>query len=95
MNRKAIIFGIKGYKLTKKEKKLFKKYKPWGVILFTRNIKNILQLKNLINDLKTILNDKNYPVLIDEEGGKVSRLGNIIDLSFFSQSFFNNIYTII
>ena len=92
MNRKAIIFGIKGYKLTKKEKLLFKKFRPWGVILFTRNIKNVLQLKNLVNDIKGIFNDKSYPILIDEEGGKVSRLKNIIDLSFFSQSFFSKIY---
>ena len=39
MNKRAIIFGIKGYKLTNKEKKLFKKTKPWGIILFSRNIK--------------------------------------------------------
>ena len=43
MNRKAIIFGIKGHKLSSFEKKFFKKNKPWGIILFSRNIKNILQ----------------------------------------------------
>ena len=64
MNRKAVIFGIKGYRLTKNEKCLFRKEKPWGVILFERNIKNILQLKLLIDDIKKILNDKKYPVLI-------------------------------
>ena len=52
MNRKAVIFGIKGYRLTKNEKYLFRKEKPWGVILFERNIKNILQLKLLIDDIK-------------------------------------------
>ena len=41
MSKKAIIFGIKGYRLTKKEKNLLKKTKPWGIILFSRNIKNI------------------------------------------------------
>ena len=35
MNRIAVIFGIKGYKLTNKEKQLFKKTKPWGIILFS------------------------------------------------------------
>ena len=34
-NRKAVIFGISSYKLRNKEKKLFKKTKPWGVILFS------------------------------------------------------------
>ena len=31
---------------------LFKKAKPWGIILFSRNINNISQVKNLINDIK-------------------------------------------
>ena len=92
MNRKAIIFGIKGYQLTNKEKYLFRKEKPWGIILFSRNIKNILQLKNLIGDIKKIFNDKKYPILIDQEGGKVSRLNKIIDLSIFSQNYFTLLY---
>ena len=87
MNRIAVIFGVKGYKLTNKEKQLFKKTKPWGIILFSRNIKNLSQLKILINDIKKILRDKKYPILIDQEGGKVSRLNKIINLSFFSQYF--------
>ena len=92
MNRKAIIFGIKGYQLTNKEKKFFKKVKPWGVILFSRNIKNITQLKSLIDEIKKILHDKKYPILIDQEGGKISRLNKIINLSFFSQDFFGRLY---
>ena len=92
MNRKAIIFGIKGYRLTTNEKQLFKKIKPWGIILFSRNIKDIPQLKILVNDIKKILQDKKYPILIDQEGGKVSRLNKIINLSFFSQYFFGKLY---
>ena len=72
MNRKAVIFGVKGYRLTNKEKQLFKKAKPWGIILFSRNIKNIYQLKFLIDEIKFAMRDKNYPILIDQEGGKVS-----------------------
>tara|TARA_B100000029_G_scaffold320496_1_gene312882 strand:- start:5092 stop:6039 length:948 start_codon:yes stop_codon:yes gene_type:complete len=92
MNRKAIIFGIKGYNLTLKERNIFKKYKPWGIILFSRNIKNISQLKNLVTDIKKTFKDSNYPILIDQEGGSVSRLSNIIDLSIFSQKYFANLY---
>jgi len=92
MNRMAVIFGVKGYKLTNKEKQLFKKTKPWGIILFSRNIKNLSQLKILTNDIKKILRDKNYPILIDQEGGKVSRLNKIIDLSLFSQYSFGKLY---
>ena len=74
MNRKAVIFGIRGHKLSRNEKSFFKKVKPWGIILFSRNIKNIHQLKDLVNDIKNIHKDKKYPVLIDQEGGKISRL---------------------
>ena len=92
MNRKAIIFGVKGIKLTADERKLITKEKPWGIILFSRNIKSIYQLKSLITDIKKCVNDKNYPILIDEEGGNVCRLKRIIDLSFFSQEFFGKLY---
>ena len=54
MNRRAIILGIKGTKLNINEKKLFKKFKPWGIILFSRNVKNIQQLKNLVDDIKSL-----------------------------------------
>jgi len=92
MNRKAVIFGIKGYQLSRNEKSFFKKTKPWGIILFSRNIKNIHQLKELVDDIKNIHKDKKYPVLIDQEGGKVSRLDKIIDFSIFSQSYFGKLF---
>ena len=92
MNRIAIIFGIQKYKLTNKEKLLFKKVKPWGIILFSRNIKSIFQLKTLVDDIKNFFKDDKYPILIDQEGGKVSRLNKIIDLSVFSQDFFGKSY---
>ena len=92
MKRKAIIVGIRGIKLSSEEIYLLKKEKPWGVILFSRNIKNLIQLKKLIIDIKNCIKDKNYPILIDQEGGSVSRLNKIIDLSIFSQGFFGNFY---
>ena len=92
MNRKAIIFGIKSYKLSKKEKSFLGKFKPWGIILFSRNVKNFIQLKNLVLDIKRIMKDKKYPILIDMEGGRVSRLNKIIDFSSFSQNYFGQLY---
>jgi len=92
MNRKAIIFGIQEHRLTINEKLLFRKAKPWGIILFSRNIKSAFQLKNLIDDIKKFFKDKKYPILIDQEGGKVSRLNKIIDIIFFSQNFFGQLY---
>ena len=61
MNRKAVIFGIQGHRLANNEKLLFKKAKPWGIILFSRNINNISQVKNLIDDIKNLFNDKKIP----------------------------------
>ena len=62
MNRKAVIFGIKGTQLTSSEKLLLKNEKPWGIILFSRNISNLSQLEFLIKDIKKTLNvlDKRF-----------------------------------
>jgi len=91
MNRKALIISLSGYNLTKKEILLLREYKPWGIILFKRNIKNYKQIKSLIKRIRYEVKDKKYPILIDEEGGTVSRLGNIIDNASFSQMFFGKI----
>jgi len=91
-NRRAFITGIKSTSLADNEKKFLKKYKPWGVIIFSRNIKSFKQLEKLINDIKEIFNDMNYPILIDEEGGRVNRLKKLFDTSVFTGSFFGKIY---
>jgi beta-N-acetylhexosaminidase len=92
MNRKAIIVGIQKHFLTTHEKSLFKKFQPWGIILFSRNIKNFTQLRNLIVSIRKIFNDKKYPILIDQEGGTVSRLDKIVNFNFFPQNFFGELY---
>ena len=89
--RKSFICGIKGFKLSKKEFKFIKTHKPWGIILFQRNIKNIYQAKKLTSSIKKIFNDPYYPILIDEEGGRVSRLKKIVDSSIFTGKFFGNL----
>ena len=91
MKYKAIIFGIKGIKLSNKEKKILRK-KPWGIILFSRNIKNVSQLKLLIQSIKITAGDRNYPILIDQEGGDVCRLNTLVDFSLFSQNLLGKIY---
>ena len=54
--RKAFIVGIKGVKLSYKEIIFLKKYKPWGVILFSRNIKSINQTQKLTKHIRSIFN---------------------------------------
>ncbi len=92
INRRSFITGIKGAKLSQKEINFLKKYKPWGVILFSRNIISISQTQKLTSHIKKLFNDKNYPILIDEEGGRVSRLSKFIDNSIFSAEFFSKLY---
>ena len=91
--RRSFITGIKGIKLSKKEVFFLRKYKPWGIILFSRNIKTIYQTQKLTSHIKKLFKDKNYPILIDEEGGQVSRLNKFIDNSIFSAEFFSTLYT--
>ena len=91
-DRKAFIIGIKSLKLTHDEKKFLKKYKPWGVILFSRNIKSIKQTKSLTDNIKKIFKDKKYPILIDQEGGRVNRLKNIIKFDNLTSEYFGSLY---
>ena len=91
-NRRSFIIGIKSTKLSLREKNFLKIYKPWGVILFTRNIRNINQTLRLTSSIKKIFNDKNYPILIDQEGGRVNRLKNLISFDNLTSEFFGNKY---
>ena len=87
-NRRSFIVGIKSLKLSIKEKHFLKKYKPWGVILFTRNIKNVNQTKKLTFNIRKIFKDKKYPILVDQEGGRVNRLRNIITFDNLTSEYF-------
>ena len=91
MKLKPLIVSIKGIKLTKKEKILLKKEKPWGIILFKRNLKTFTQIKDLIIQIKAFTKNKNFPVIIDEEGSSVSRLKGLINHNI-SSNFLGNLY---
>ena len=91
-NRRAFIVGLKSSKLSNKEITFLKKYKPWGVILFSRNISSIEQTKKLTDKIKKIFKDKKYPILIDQEGGRVNRLSKIISFDNLTSEYFGNLY---
>ena len=91
-NRRSFITGIKSFLLSDKEKKFLRKYKPWGIILFSRNIRSLKQGKILTDQIKKIFKDKNYPILIDQEGGRVNRLKKIFNADFLTGEFFGKIY---
>ena len=92
IKRRSFIVGIRSIKLSKQEKSFLSKYKPWGVILFTRNIRNLNQAARLTSSIRNIYKDDNYPILIDQEGGRVNRLENIISFDNLTSEFFGDIY---
>ena len=91
-NRRSFIVGLKSTEISSQEQLFLRKYKPWGVILFTRNIKNLNQTKKLTSKIRNIFNDKKYPIMIDQEGGRVSRLENIISFKNLTSDFFGKKY---
>ena len=93
MKKKAIIISIKGYKLSEKEKSLLVNEKPWGLILFKRNIKSFEQIKELTKRIRKLTKDSKFPIMIDEEGVTVSRLSQIVNHNF-SQKSLGDIYKI-
>jgi beta-N-acetylhexosaminidase len=92
INRRSFITGIKGTKLNNLEIKFLNKYKPWGIILFSRNLKDIDQIKSLTKHVKKIFRDKNYPIMIDQEGGRVNRLSKLISFDTLTSEYFGKLY---
>ena len=93
MKRKALIVSIKGTSLSRMEKILLSKEKPWGIILFKRNLKSYNQIRKLTAQIKKLTKNKYFPVLIDEEGSNVTRLNKIISHNI-SANFFGKLYEI-
>jgi beta-N-acetylhexosaminidase len=71
---KPVIFGVSGLELTAEESSFFAETQPLGFILFARNCNNPEQIVNLVTQLKSTVHHQNVPILIDQEGGRVSRL---------------------
>ncbi len=90
MNNYAIVIGIFGKALTSKEIIYLNKYKPLGVILFKRNIFNKSQVSKLIREIKNILGTAAL-IMIDQEGGRVSRLNPEFWPVFPAANYFGNI----
>jgi beta-N-acetylhexosaminidase len=71
---KPLIVGLSGFVLTDDEISFMHQHKPWGVILFARNIHSVQQVYDLTSHLRRITNRVELPILIDQEGGRVARL---------------------
>jgi beta-N-acetylhexosaminidase len=75
MNTRAFITGVSGPELSAAEREFIRLERPWGFILFKRNIQTPAQVILLISELRKELGEPDAPVLIDQEGGRVQRFG--------------------
>ena len=71
---KAMILGCAGHRLTPEEVALFAAQRPWGLILFARNIGDAAQIADLTAHFRDLVGRANAPVFIDQEGGRVQRI---------------------
>lgn len=71
----AAIFGLSGEKLSEEERAFFRDADPVGYILFRRNCRTREQLRALTDALRALHGRDDLPILIDQEGGRVARLG--------------------
>jgi beta-N-acetylhexosaminidase len=71
---RAFISGLAGPALTDRERAFIREAQPWGFILFRRNATSPEQLRRLVGEMREVLG-RQAPILIDQEGGRVQRLG--------------------
>lgn len=75
MSVRAMICGCSGLELTADEEAFLREAQPWGLILFKRNILTPQQVTALTARFRDIVGRADAPVLVDQEGGRVQRLG--------------------
>src|SRR5579863_1857602 len=71
---RAFITGVCGPALTDAEREFLREAQPWGLIIFRRNVTEPDALRALLSEARSILG-RQAPVLVDQEGGRVQRLG--------------------
>ena len=75
MTARAFITGVLGTTLTTDERSFLREAEPWGLIVFKRNVDTPDQLRGLVADFRAAVGRADAPVLVDQEGGRVQRLG--------------------
>jgi beta-N-acetylhexosaminidase len=89
---KAMILGCGGLKLSDAERRFFADERPWGFILFARNISERNQVCDLVAGLRDCVGRPDAPVLIDQEGGRVQRIRPPLAPSYPSASVIGTLY---
>jgi len=74
MPSRAFITGVAGPIISATERTFLRDAAPWGFILFKRNVNTPDQVSALIQAFRDIVGWQ-APVLVDQEGGRVQRLG--------------------
>ncbi|MBI3704857.1 MAG: glycoside hydrolase family 3 protein, partial [Rhizobiales bacterium] len=74
MTARAFITGLAGLQISANERAFLREAQPWGLIIFKRNISEPAQVRALIGSFRDLLGWE-APVLVDQEGGRVQRLG--------------------
>ena len=74
MSPRAFISGIADKTLSAAERSFLRDADPWGVIFFGRNVESPEQVKRLSASIRDALG-RPAPILVDQEGGRVQRLG--------------------
>ncbi len=72
---KPVIFGLSGPVLTPDERAFFAECEPAGYILFRRNVVDRAQVRALTDSLRALAGRDDLAILIDQEGGRVARMG--------------------
>src|SRR5882672_5235305 len=75
MTARALITGVSGTALTADERMFLREAEPWGLIVFKRNVEAPDQLRALVASFREAVGRADAPVLVDQEGGRVQRLG--------------------
>ncbi len=91
---KPVIFGIAGLELSAEERAFFGDVNPAGYILFRRNIETRDQVRALTNSLRDLTGRSDLPILIDQEGGRVSRMQPPVWPAFPAGGKFDALYDI-
>ncbi|RVD39841.1 beta-N-acetylhexosaminidase [Mesorhizobium sp. M4A.F.Ca.ET.020.02.1.1] len=71
---KSMILGCAGKSLTPEEIRFYRDERPWGFILFARNVGETEQIRDLVASMRDAVGRTDAPVFIDQEGGRVQRL---------------------
>ncbi|MFD0933843.1 glycoside hydrolase family 3 N-terminal domain-containing protein, partial [Methylobacterium trifolii] len=75
MSSRALILGCAGKSLSAEEAAFFRDVRPWGFILFKRNVGTPDEVRALTASLRATVGRDDAPILIDQEGGRVQRMG--------------------